>query len=90
VAAKGRVELLRRTALDRGVFGSSRLWAGIAVAIYGVRLLRWMARRDTETVAIEGLQAGEALLIRAIPADEARRASKARRASRRRGGRSPQ
>lgn len=79
MAGAGRVETLRRLAVDRGVFGSSRLWAGVAVAVYGVRLLRWMAQRDTETVAVEGLEAGETIVIRAIPAAQARREARGRR-----------
>ncbi len=80
-----RAEQLRRLAVDRGVLGSSRTWALVAVGIYGIRLLRWMARRDTEVVGVEGLQAGEAILITAMPAKEVRARAKAdRRAGRRR------
>ena len=79
MASAARLEVLRRAAVDRGVFGSSRTWAAVAVAIYGVRLLRWMARRETETVAVEGLEAGETLLIRAVPAAQARREARAGR-----------
>lgn len=86
MAGSGRVELLRKTALNRGVLGSSRTWALVAVGIYGVRLLRWMAQRDTETVGVEGLEAGEAILIRAVPASEARRAARSEKRSRRRRG----
>ncbi len=50
-----RAEQLRRLAVDRGVLGSSRTWALVAVGIYGIRLLRWMARRDTEVVGVEDL-----------------------------------
>ena len=84
MAGSGRIELLRSTAVTRGVLGSSRTWALVAVGIYGLRLLRGMAQRDTEMVAVEGLEAGEAILIRAVPGPEARRRAKAEKRSGRR------
>jgi hypothetical protein len=75
------VERLRRMSLDRGVFGSSKTWGAVAAVIYLGRLLGWMRRREEETVAIEALKPGESLLIRALPAAQARTELAAERAA---------
>ena len=74
---------LRRRALSRGLLGGSTKWVWVAIVIYGIRLLRWMAANNTEVIAVEGIEAGEALLIRAVPAKEAKAAARASRKGKR-------
>lgn len=66
-------ELLRERAVARGIHGSSKWWLGLAVAIYGVRLLRWMARRDVELVDLTELGPGESLVITTVDARDLKR-----------------
>lgn len=76
---------LRRRALSQGLLGGSTKWMWVAIVIYGIRLLRWMASHSTDVIAVEGIEAGEALLIRAVPAKEAKATAKAnKRATKRR------
>jgi hypothetical protein len=77
------LDTARRLALTRGVFGSSKRWTYVAIGLYGLRLLQRMATREEETVAVEGLRAGEALLVRAVPAKQARAEAEAEKAARR-------
>jgi hypothetical protein len=72
---------------ERGVLGSSTPWTYLAIGLYGARLLRRMARREEETVAVEALSAGESLIIRAIPAKQAKAEAAAERLARTQAGR---
>jgi hypothetical protein len=57
------LDLLHRTAVRKGVFGSSRRWLAVAIGTWSFRqIIKLAARRET-VVLREELQPGESLLV---------------------------
>lgn len=76
------VVLLKRRALREGILGGSFAWRLVAVAVFGLPLLRRVTGRHPETVLIEELRPGERMVITPIKPLNRRQRRAARRASR--------
>jgi hypothetical protein len=74
--------LIRRRALQRGIFGSSAMWRAIAVVVFGSRFLRKIFGKNPDYLGTETLKAGQFLQITAIapPTRRERREARRRRA----------
>jgi hypothetical protein len=71
---------LRRNALTKGLFGGSRGWMAVGVAVYGPRLMKKALGRSEQVVATERLEPGQAIRIEAIKAPTRSERRAARRA----------
>ncbi len=58
--------LLRRNAIYKGLLGGQRGWLAIGAVVWAPRLLKKALGRTEQVVAIERLEAGQALRIEAI------------------------
>jgi hypothetical protein len=56
--------VVRRKAMQRGVFGPSTLWKGIAVAVYGRNAFKSFFGKQPERIDKVRLRTGEQLTIR--------------------------
>ena len=72
--------LIRRAALYRGVFGSSRGWRAVAVVVFGGRFLLRTLGRSEEVVSLERLRPGQSVTITAIRPETRRDRRRARSA----------
>jgi hypothetical protein len=74
--------LIRRRALQRGVFGSSAIWRAIAVVMFGGQFLKRVFGKNPEYLGTERLRAGQFVRIEAIapPTRHERREARRRRA----------
>jgi hypothetical protein len=62
--ATGRlVQMLRRQAVRKGVFGGNRVWTAVAIGTWGYTTLRRWARREPELVFSEELKPGQRIII---------------------------
>jgi hypothetical protein len=57
------VDVVQRTAVRRGVFGTSRAWLAVAIGTWSLRQARRIASRRETAVLTEELRPGESLLI---------------------------
>ena len=73
--------LIRRRALQRGVFGSSQLWRAVAVVLFGGRFLKKVFGKNPDYLGTEKLRAGQLLQIEAIAPPTRRERREARRRS---------
>jgi hypothetical protein len=71
--------LIRRRALQRGVFGSSALWRAVAVVVFGSQFLKKVFGKNPEYLGTETLKAGQFLQITAIAPLTRRERREARR-----------
>ena len=71
--------LIRRRALQRGVFGSSPLWRAVAVVVFGGQFLKRVFSKHPEYLGTERLKAGQLLQIEAIAPPTRRERREARR-----------
>lgn len=74
------VALLKKRALREGVFGGSWPWRFVAVAVFGLPLLRRIMGRHTEILLVEELRPGDRMLITPIAPTTRRQRRKARAA----------
>ncbi|MDP2291947.1 MAG: hypothetical protein Q8M22_12215 [Actinomycetota bacterium] len=58
--------LLRRSALYKGLLGGSRGWMAVGVILWGPRLLKRVAGKQEQIVAVEKLKPGQFVRIEAI------------------------
>jgi hypothetical protein len=72
--------LLRRNALYRGLLGGSRGWMAVGAVMFGTRLLRRIAGKHDEVLAVDKLKPGQAIRVDAIP-PASRRGRRAARAA---------
>ena len=71
--------LIRRRALQKGVFGSSALWRAVAVVVFGSRFLKRVFGKHPDYLGTETLKAGQFLQITAIAPPTRRERREARR-----------
>lgn len=70
---------LRRTGIDRGLLGGSRLWMAVGVLAWSFKAFTWMTRREASVVYQGPLKPGDRLLITASEPRQGHRGRKARR-----------
>lgn len=70
---------LSRTAFKKGVMGGSTAWTWLGVAIWTVRFVRWLGRREEQVVYSERIPAGRSLQITAVRPLSRREQRRARR-----------
>ena len=58
--------LLRRSALYKGVFGGSRGWLAVGVALWGPRFFRKYFGKHEEVIAVEKLTAGQFVRLESV------------------------
>jgi len=56
--------VVRRNAMRRGLFGSSTLWTGVAVVVFGRNALKSLLGKQPERIDKVRLRMGEQLIIR--------------------------
>ena len=61
--------ILRRTALYRGVLGGSKRWLVVGAVVWGPHLLRRAMGRHPQVVAIDPMAIGHVLRIELLPQD---------------------
>jgi hypothetical protein len=64
----GLIGSLAKRGLRRGYQEGSTAWAVLGVAMTGLSIIRWLRAKDkaAQVVAVERLQAGESIVIRAL------------------------
>jgi hypothetical protein len=58
--------LVRRAAINKGLFGDDRFWRAVFVLMTGRRVLRRVLGSEPEVVAVEKLEPGQFVRIEAI------------------------
>lgn len=58
--------ILYRKSLRQGIFGDSRVWKAIGIAILARRAFRKIMGSDPRTVAIERIKPGETIILRGV------------------------
>jgi hypothetical protein len=62
--------LVIRRAMTEGVFGQSRIWRTVAMAVVFRRTMRKLMGSDPHTVAIEKIRPGETIILRGVTGPE--------------------
>ena len=63
---------LVRSAVRKGLFGESRVWKAVGIAILARRGLRKLMGSDPRTVAVERIKPGETVVLRGISSRDLR------------------
>lgn len=71
---------LSKTAFKKGVIGGSTGWTWLGVAIWTVRFIRWLGRREPQVVYSERLRPGRSVQITAVRPATRRERSRRNRA----------
>lgn len=62
--------LLFSNAMRKGIFGDSRLWRVVGIAILTRRGLKKVMGSEPQTVAVERIKPGETLILRGVRSPE--------------------
>jgi hypothetical protein len=68
----GPVNVLRRTALRRGVFHGNMAWLGVWIAMTTAATVKRRVTRQEQRLAVDALRPGQGLTIRTIPVASAK------------------